>query len=129
MYIQSSRLRGRLLHYVEFFLFYVSQVALQVTSSNALVLVACMVACVCFIVYCTCYIVYPLFYPHGVRSCKRLVACHRVPCTFTGHLRGRLCSQGFTGKAILGESDTASSSDRASAWSLALFLMKVRVVA
>ena len=32
MYIQSSRLRGRLLHYVEFFLFYVSQVALQVTS-------------------------------------------------------------------------------------------------
>ena len=37
MYIQSSRLRGRLLHYVEFFLFYVSQVALQATSRLRLV--------------------------------------------------------------------------------------------
>ena len=70
-----------------------------------------MVACVGYIVYCAYYIVCLLFYPQRVQSCKRLVACHRVPCSFTGRLRGRLCSQGFAGKAILGESDTASSSD------------------
>ena len=51
-------------------------------------LVACMVACVCF--YCIYRIVYRLFYPQRVRSCKRLVACHRVPCSFTGCLQGRL---------------------------------------
>ena len=30
------------------------------------------------------------FYPGGVRPCKQLVACHRTPCIFTGHLQGRL---------------------------------------
>ena len=44
-------------------------------------------------------------------------------CTCTGRLHGRLCRvRDFAGKVILGESNTVSSSDRASAWSLALFL-------
>ena len=63
------------------------------------------------LLYCIYRIVYHLFYLQRVRSCKRLVTCHRVPCSFTGRLQGRLSSQGFAGKVILGESGTASSSD------------------
>ena len=127
-----------------------------------------LVACVCFTVDCMCYIVHCLFYPQSVQSCKRLVACHRIPCSFTGHLQGRLpyCfvahsvsfswvtvqvtgrlllisiqmywslawsleqSQGFAGEVLSWESQIQlHQATRASAWSLALFLMDVRVVA
>ena len=63
------------------------------------------------LLYCIYRVVYCLFYPQRVRSCKRLVACHRVPCSFIGRLRGPLSHQGFAGKVILRESSTASSSD------------------
>ena len=212
MYIQSSRLRGRLLHYVKFFLFYVSQVAMQVTGRLRLVpmhlywslawslvsallyivhailcihfsihtgcdpasdwslviefhvvlLVACMVACRTIFLYflsasvgdCASDLSLVIeFYMVSLVAC--MVAC-MVACRIVlllslsayagdcasdwslaidfyyegdGRLCGRLNSQGFAGKVILGESDIASSSDRASAWSLALFLTQVRVVA
>ena len=31
-----------------------------------------------------------LSYPRGMRPCKRLVACHKTPCIFTGRLQGCL---------------------------------------
>ena len=48
-----------------------------------------LVICVCFTVNCSlCDIVFQC--PEGVRPCKRLVACHIFPYSFSGRLHGRL---------------------------------------